>query len=322
MAAIDLAFWNLENLFDTEDWPDRPDWMRQTLAKELEGWSPAVLGAKIERLVAVIAALGGGAGPDLLGVCEVESRGVLEKLNAALKVALPGRRYAIAHHDASDKRGIDVAFFHDTRRIKVTKQFFHVILKRESTRDLFQINAAVAGRPMVFIANHWPSRSGGRFESEPYRITAAETLAYWIERIHEELGDAVPVVVMGDFNDEPSDRSLRDYALAGNNADGVKAARNKALLNLMWPAHGAGEGTHYYQGRPNVLDQFLVNQAIVTGAAGWRVAADSVRITRVKAMTKGRKREPRRFGRPSAKTGYDPEGASDHFPIEMRLEEV
>lgn len=103
-----VAFWNVENLFDTVDSPVRPEWLQKKLAKELAGWDGAVLDRKIEQLSSIICRMNGGVGPDLLGVCEVENKPVLEKLVAGL--ASLGRNYEIAHHDTSDKRGIDVAF--------------------------------------------------------------------------------------------------------------------------------------------------------------------------------------------------------------------
>ncbi len=64
-----IAFWNVENLFDVENSPDRPDYLQTQLAGELEGWSASVLSAKIARLAEIIAAMNDSKGPDALGVC-------------------------------------------------------------------------------------------------------------------------------------------------------------------------------------------------------------------------------------------------------------
>lgn len=69
-------------------------------------------------------------------------------------------------------------------------------------------------RLFVVVGNHWPARSGGNLESAAYRAIAGETLAYFHERILEVKGVETPVLAMGDFNDEPFDRSLVEYALS------------------------------------------------------------------------------------------------------------
>jgi hypothetical protein len=66
-----------------------------------------------------------------------------------------------------------------------------VIQKRTATREIFQVNfRTTAGRPLVVIGNHWPARLPGQYDTEPFRIVAAETLAYFVERILEVLGPA------------------------------------------------------------------------------------------------------------------------------------
>lgn len=191
-----IAFWNVENLFDTEDSQARPEWLKKELANELKGWNSEILDRKIEQLAFIIRQMNGRKGPDLFGLCEVENKPVLEKLVQGL--APLGRQYAIAHHDTSDKRGIDVAFIYDQNVFTASEQFFRVILKRNATRDIFQINfKSVDGKELIIIGNHWPSRTGGEFEREPYRMIAGETVGYWMEKIDDIKGRDSAVVVMG-----------------------------------------------------------------------------------------------------------------------------
>lgn len=176
------------------------------------------------------------------------------------------------------------------------------------------------GRELIAIGNHWPSRTGGELESEPYRITAGETLGYWMERIEELKGNDAAVVVMGDFNDEPFNRSITDYALAGNSNTKVRKAQSPRLFNLMWPFLGQGLGTHYFDNFPNVLDQFWVSKGIVNGRSGFRVVGESVRIEMFDRLaSSGDYPAPVRFGRPSEKLNRD--GFSDHYPVAMMLQE-
>ncbi|MCB2231616.1 endonuclease/exonuclease/phosphatase [bacterium] len=320
-----VAWWNVENLFDINNAPGRPEWLQSKLKSELEGWTTQVRDKKISRLVSIITQMNNGAGPDLLGVCEVENKTVMDLLVASL--APLGRAYQVAHHDASDARGIDVGFIYDSAKFTAEQEFFHVIQKRSATRDLYQVNFRTAdGNLLIAIGNHWPSRSGGEWESEPYRMMAGETLAYWHERIRDIVGTNANVLAMGDFNDEPFNRSMTFYALSGNSREKVTNARSARMFNLMWPFCGAGIGTHYYDNFPNVLDQFIVAKGLLTGNEGLQIkkAADGsypVAVERFPEMVSdGDYPAPIRFGRPSA-AGFNQNGFSDHYPISVLVSE-
>ncbi len=321
MPSYYIAFWNVENLFDVDGSPARPDWLQRALARELEGWDAEVLGRKIAQLAHIIRQMNGGAGPDVLGVCEVENERVLHQLIAALD--LPGRDYDVAHADTADERGIDVAFLFDAALFEKREQFSQVILKRNATRDLFQVTLGIraSGRELIVIGNHWPARSAGVYESEPYRILAAETLGYWHERIADIKGDDMPVLAMGDFNDEPFSRSLTEYALSTMQAAKVLNSRSPRFFNLMWPLHGQRLGTHYFDNFANLLDQFLVSRPLLERRAPLRVDVASARIEAFPEMVgRGDYPVPRRFGRPSS--GLDRSGFSDHYPISVVLHEA
>lgn len=317
MKTHSVAWWNLENLFDVEGSPARSDKLNRTLRGELTGWNETILARKITNLAAIIGQLNGGKGPDLLGVCEVENRPVLQRLVDAL--APLGRNYLVAHHDTSDERGIDVAFIYDSAKFLAEETFSHTIQKRTATRELFQVNFRTAsGRSLVVVGNHWPSKLGGGRESEAYRIIAGETLAYFNARIEQVLGDDTPILVMGDFNDEPSDRSLTDHALSSRLRTQVLYANTPRLLNLMWPLMGRGLGTYYYSNVAMMIDQFLVSGGMLKAKSKIKAAEDSPVIVQLPEMTAaGRYPVPVRFGRPTS--GLNQSGYSDHFPITLNL---
>lgn len=316
--TIFISFWNVENLFDTED-AERPEKIRKAIASDIKGWNDDFLSKKLGQLVKVIGAMNFGKGPDILGVCEVENKSVLEKLTARIKTDT-GRKYDIAHADTNDGRGIDIAFLYDPTIASTSpdQMFQHWVVKRNSTRDLFQVNFTVDGNPLVLIGNHWPSRTEGQYESEPFRMTAGETLAYWRKRILEILGEDVAIITMGDFNDEPFNRSIMEYAMAINDDDVVlKGTSAKPYaLNLMWPLLAEGKGTLIYNGRWNLLDQIIVSRGAVTGQSGWEPVG-AARIEGVEIMTKPNGQGPRRFG--FSPSGRDTGGFSDHYPISIIL---
>lgn len=314
-----IAFWNVENLFDVASSSHRPDYLQKKLNNELKGWTAAVLERKISQLVKIIVQMNGGAGPDILGICEIENENVVAKLLDAMPSGW--RNYAIAHADTADARGIDVAIIYDADRYKAGKQFNYFVQKRTATRDIFQINLKTkAERDLIIIGNHWPSRSAGQYESEPYRIMVGETLSYFHSRILEELGKDTAIVCMGDFNDEPFDRSVRSYAQAAREPRKIMNSQTVPYFyNLMWETTGERLATYYFGSQPNVLDQFWVSKGILKRASPFRVEKSSVAIFQpVEMISTGDYPRARFFKRPSHKE-YDPDGYSDHFPIVMKL---
>lgn len=326
-----VAWWNVENLFDEENAPPdrRPEKVARAVGRDLAGWTPARRDRKIGQLTSVIAQMNAGRGPDLLGVCEVENRFVLDLLASAVHQLLPARSYGIAHADTDDARGIDVAFLYDTAKLTApaTEIFFHVVMRRNATREIVQVNfETAAGRTWTVFGNHWPSRSGGRWESAGYREIAGETLGYFHDRALEMHGAATPVLAMGDFNDEPFDTSLVTHAGSTRQADKVVNATNPLLWNLMWPVMGTGhvnepDGTFYFDNEPNQLDQFLINKSMIIQTEPIRAQPDTVQILRFPGTsTNGDYPRPVPFGgmgKPVNENGF-----SDHFPIGFEVVEA
>jgi hypothetical protein len=296
------------------------------LGKDLAGWTPELRDRKIGQLASTIAAMNGGQGPDLLGVCEIENAWVLERLTDKVAERLPSRRYSVAHADTRDQRGIDVAFVYDSRLFTapVKERFQHVVMRRTATREIFQVNFKThRGRTWAVFGNHWPSRSGGQFESAGYRAIAGETLSYFHERALEIHGENTPVMVMGDFNDEPFDESLTRYALRTRQRNTViRTVSVPRLWNLMWSVAGREEGSFYFDGL-NVLDQVLINKHMALQNAPIRALPETIAVESALpgiADTKSGSPKPIPFGGMGKPVNQD--GYSDHFPISIRIVEA
>jgi hypothetical protein len=222
MRTYHVAWWNLGNLFDEENavaLGRRIDKVFRAMKNDIAGWTPQLRDGKIDQLATGIAAMSLGHGPDLLGVCEVENRFVVDRLVEQVNATLPTPcSYAVVHADTGDARGIDVAFIYDDTLFQVPlplaeSVFFHVVMRRNVTRKIVQVNLKPPRwppGPWAVFGNHWPSRSGGQFESEGYRAIAGETLSNFHQRVLEVHGPQTAVHAMGDFNDEPFDTSWFD----------------------------------------------------------------------------------------------------------------
>lgn len=319
-----ITWWNVENLFDTKDSPRRPEWLAKTLARELKSWNSTLLEQKLNNLASVMIQMNQEKGSDVYGLCEVENLHVLELLSNKLNAALPQRDYKVIHHNMDDKRGIDIGVIFDSKKYNIkqldgeNKVFSYRITKRYPTRDILQVELETKkGNDLVLLLNHWSSRIAGKFESEPYRIISAETLSYWVMRIQEVLGNRIPILVMGDFNDEPFDRSLTNYALSTNNLEKVKAGRNPYLYNLMWELAGKRLGTYVYGSNSSILDQILVSKGLLYSNSSIKIGKDTAKIEVFDGMVKGKYKTPVRFK--SSDKKYNTNGFSDHLPVSVKL---
>lgn len=336
-----FAFWNVENLFAPENHPGREPWIADALAADLRGWTPALFQTKLGQLTRVIAAMAGDAGPDVLGVCEVENRFVLDQLLALLNPAT-GRNYAVVHADSeADHRGIDTAFIYDTNVFQVVPNtlFNHFVLRRTGTRDITQVTfrSAAGGHDIVAFSNHWPSRSGGApATSAGFRAVAGETLGYWHERVREEVGNDTPIIAMGDLNDEPWDGSVRYNANATRERGDVQRALSARFYDLAWnylsrtvKDHRGNDrliaGTLYHGNDGNVFDHILVNRSLLNGERHYEVNVASADIFAFPAMVDHHVGQgPIRFGLPKGNAGahVNPAGFSDHFPVTVAFDFV
>jgi predicted extracellular nuclease len=318
-----ISWWNVENLFDEENSPRRTDKVARALGKSIVGWTPELRDRKIAQLASIIAQMNGGAGPDLFGLCEVENAYVLNLLVDRLRTVLPARTYAIAHADTSDQRGIDIAFLFAPDRFQAPPDqiFQHVVMRRTATREIFQVNFQTSlGHTLAVFGNHWPSRSGGQLETAGYRAVAGETLAYFHQRVLEEHGDTAAVLAMGDFNDEAFDVSLVQHALSTRQREKVLRSSTPRLWNLSWNQLGSTEGSFYFDGEANLLDQFLVNRNVIREGATFATDGASFEILRFPEMVSSDPyRAPVKFGGMGSPVNLN--GFADHFPIGMRLTE-
>jgi hypothetical protein len=102
--------------------------------------------------------------------------------------------------ETDDAPGIDVAFVYEDTLLHIPlpveeSVYFHVVMHRHASREIVQVNfktTTAAARTWAVFGNHWPSRSGGQFESGGYRAIAGETLGYFHQRVLEVHGDRQP----------------------------------------------------------------------------------------------------------------------------------
>lgn len=252
--VLSIGFYNLENLFDTKDDPFTFD--DDFLPKAKMKWTESRYRKKIDKLGVVIANIGhttSGKGPAVVGLAEVENKKVLKDLVRSKHLVNMG--YDFIHFDSSDERGIDTALIYKKSLFKVINAQPETIYledengERDYTRDILWVTGILNGELVHVLVNHWSSRREGQEISEIKRVVAAEKNLEIISKIREENMEA-KILVMGDFNDNPSDKS-------------VKMVEDVGFYNPMIKLHTKFNGSLSYRGDWNLFDQVLVSHSFL-----------------------------------------------------------
>lgn len=317
--VVTVAFYNLENLFDTEDDPLTFD---DRTPEGRDHWTSEIYTNKLKKIAQVIAEIGKevtGRAPVLVGVCEIENHKVLEDLVNQSEL-LP-YDYGIIQFDSPDRRGIDVALlyqkaFFTPTNYKVKPLFLYDSDNRERriyTRDQLLVSGKLDGDLIHLIVNHWPSRRGGEFISEYKRLKAAQLNKKIIDSLQSD-NPYAKIITMGDLNDDPTNKSVKEVLGAKKNREDVGP---KELYNPMESMFKSGLGTLAYRDSWNLFDQIILSDAFLKkDYSSYRYYKAGIYNKPYLSTPRGRyKGYPFRSFANGKYTG----GYSDHFPVYIYL---
>ncbi len=171
------------------------------------------LDKKLNNLSRVIRSMNNDEGPDLLGVCEVEHQSVLDNM---INTYLSDKSYKVAYLESPDGRGIDNGIIYNSNKFYLldVKGYRSELESGYDTRLVLEGIFLYENKDTIyFFVNHWPSRRGGERESEPNRIKVAETLRKQVDLIFDKSLKS-NIIIVGDFNDEPTNVSITEYLKA------------------------------------------------------------------------------------------------------------
>lgn len=310
-------FYNVENYFDTVNRPDKQD--DEFTPDGFKNWGFFKYRAKQNRIAKTIMAVGKWQMPEVIGLAEVENQQVLKDLLTFSP--LERFNYRILHQQSPDWRGIDVAMLYRPEAFKlVDSQFIEVNFPQDSfnaTRDILYAKGIARDRDTLhFYVNHWPSRYGGKAESDPKRARAATLLRQHVDSLYRA-HTAPKVIITGDFNDGPANKSLKQVLDAATDTTQLERHR---LLNLMYPqGNSTQKGSYKYQYRWHTFDQFIVSRSLFRAETGYRTKLEDARIYRKPFLMTTDEQYPgkaphRTFLGPRYKDGY-----SDHLPVYLNL---
>ena len=288
-----VMFWNVENFFDwTYQGTGESD--REFSSYGERRWTKNRFYAKCDAIAKTIMWTADRCGrmPDVIGLAEVENRGVLTKLLSS--TLLRKFDYGVIHHDSKDRRGIDVALLFRKSSTTLSSRTF-VSPSDISTRDILHARMILQdGREVDFIVNHHPSKYGGAEESAERRLEVMGTLKSLCDSLlcYGSKG----IVAMGDFNDVPTAPQFR--------------IMDSLLVNKGLPLNEKGEGTIRYEGKWDLIDNFLVSPFLQTS---------EMEILKIPFLMTYEKKYP---GEKPFRTYSGPRyigGVSDHCPIVLRI---
>ncbi len=250
---ITVAFYNVENLFDTIDDPRTAD--DNFTPKGKKNWTYKRYRIKIKKLGSVISQLGLNRSknpPAIVGLVEVENVKVVADL--ANSMHLRKYHYDFVHHDSPDERGIDVALLYDKVAFElIDSETYPVFLEdergeRDYTRDILKVSGNLYGEMVHVLVNHWSSRREGAAATEHKRIAAAETLRSVIANIESKEMNP-KIIIMGDFNDDPTSKSVQKYLVQDDFYNPMET-----LLDT------EKHGSLTYNGNWNLFDQIIFSK--------------------------------------------------------------
>ena len=287
-----VAFYNVENLFDTIDGPNDDAEFLPAAAKQ---WNTEKYNAKLQQIRQVMEAL---QMPIIMGVCEIENKGVL------LDIISEDKRYGVVHYESPDARGIDVGMLYRKDILKLkTSGYIRFTLPGDTlptSRDIVWAKYAYKKENIFVLVNHWPSRAGGAEQSAPRRFKAAQMAALFIDSVQQNDPKA-KIILMGDLNDHPQDVAPRHVSTK--------------LTPLISKESNSFGGSYNYKNEWDVLDHIMVSLNAMEG--NFQVQKESGQIhsfTYLLTQYKGQIVPNRTYAGNTYLGGY-----SDHLPVSIQV---
>lgn len=307
-----LVFYNVENLYDTQDDPRTADTEFTPFGEKQ--WTPERLDKKLHDLSEVLMSIS-AKHPIVIGLTEVENREVVEQLTHTQRMS--DVNYHIIHQESTDNRGIDLCLLYDQDHVTYLSHEYlriHFPWNRDiKTRDVLFFECNIGGEHFWIVANHWPSRRKGSEETEKKRIHVAKSVRKKLDELIFKFPES-KILVMGDFNDEPNDLSITRYLKAKSN----KNIDDKELFNLSFEDFSKGLGSSTHEGQWIMIDQMMINRNFLQNRnEGLEIVNQKAEIFRPEELIF----EQRKLEKPNQTYAGDHYvgGVSDHLPIYVKL---
>ncbi len=305
--------YNVENLFDTDNDPQKDD--DEFTPDGKRRWTYGRYTNKLNNLSRVITAAGEWSSPAIVGLYEVENEKVMDDLtkNSPLKSS----KYRYVMTNSGDARGIDIAMMYQRDQFRyIDHRSYKIKFPKnpgKKSRDLLHVTGTVlTGDTLDVFLCHFPSRREGETQTEPDRIQVASVVRSKIDSLQQIRRNA-NIIVMGDFNDEPDNKSIINTLRAKQD---FKNPAPGDLYNLFYHfTKKQSAGTYKYGREWNLLDQIIVSVNLTDRKKKFYVLPETANIFSPSFMltedkSNGGKRPKKTYH------GFKHEGGfSDHLPV-------
>ena len=256
-----VGFYNLENLFDTIHDPGKNDY--EFLPDGTNKWGTLKYTNKLKNMATVLNEMGTDVlpvGMAAVGVSEIENSRVLRDL-VEHEIIAP-RGWDFVHIEGPDRRGVDCALLYNPQLFKPVNSFLSPYTTEDNdttykTRGFLVVTGDMGGETVHIIVNHWPSR----YAKSPAR----ERAGVLVRQLKDSIMTAMPdskVLIMGDMNDDPDDKSMKNCLGAVRDKEDLKESSD--LYNPWWNIlRKKGHGTLKYKGKWNLFDQIVLSGNLI-----------------------------------------------------------
>jgi hypothetical protein len=312
---IGVAFYNLENFYDTLNDPNKDD--DEFTPKGKNNYTPRVFLEKVEKLASVVSIIGVDKANDgfaMMGCAEVENEDVLKALVNSPK--LRDRHLKFVIFEGPDQRSIECGLIYNPTYFKVLDAkslTVPVDSSERPTRDVLYVTGKLNGEVVHVFVNHWPSRSGGESASRPKRKLAASVSRKVIDSLMA-IDPLTKVIVMGDLNDDPIDESVTKVLGAKGKMSDVKKGE---LFNPWTNFYKRGLGTMAYQDSWSLFDQIIISYGFLKSGNGKLQYREAEVFNRSFMIEK--EGQYKGYPKRSYSNGLWNEGYSDHYPTVIFL---
>lgn len=252
-----IGFYNLENLFDTCHDAGKNDY--EYLPDGRNKWNGLKYSHKLRNMARVLSEMGTNYLPDVgcsvIGVSEVENAKCLTDL--CNQAPLKKRNFKFCHIEGPDRRGVDCALlynpqFFKVRNVKLVPYVYDLEKDKDrATRGFLTVSGTLAGEHLTVIVCHWPSRGATSY----YRELAGRQVKAVKDSLLKDDPD-VKVIVMGDMNDDPTNKSMTKELSCKPEIDQVgEGDMYNPWYNVLVKK---GTGTLMYDGKWNLFDQIVM----------------------------------------------------------------
>ncbi len=311
--------YNVENLFDTVHDSLKND--RDFLPEAPRHWNYSRYKKKLDHLAQCIIATGKWQPPALVALCEVENDNVLRQLTRYSSLRKANYRYVMTQ--SPDERGMNVALLYQREQFRLLNKASHPILFpsyqfHRPTRDILHVTGQIlTGDTLDIFVIHFPSRSNGEKESEPARLFVARQLRSLVDSTMQNRKSPL-VIIMGDFNDYPHNRSLKEVLKVSPPPSLNDSTTHMNLYSLTEPLKKEKIGTYKYQGEWGILDHILVNGRMLSPESPLHIPLRRAEIVKHSFLLE---HDSKSLGVRPFRTynGFRYQGGySDHLPVTVR----